>query len=139
MERLTVQTPTGAALKLNNPSTEQEAREQLMEAYKVAINKLAAYEDAEEYGLLLFPPIKPGTTVWVLEKKLGSNKYDFVRERFVNSFGFSTDGYSNMQLMVPEGQYPYPVDDIYQEFDKIGKTVFLTRAEAEAVLEGGKQ
>ena len=45
MERLTEKTETGAALKLNAPRTEQEARDQLMAAYEVAINRLAAYED----------------------------------------------------------------------------------------------
>ena len=48
MERLTERTPKGAALKLNNPSNEHEAREQLIAAYKVAIDKLADYEDLEE-------------------------------------------------------------------------------------------
>ena len=51
MERLTERTPKGAALKLNNPSNEHEAREQLMSAYKVAIDKLADYEDLEEANL----------------------------------------------------------------------------------------
>lgn len=45
MERLTVKTPTGAALALNDPRTEQEAKEQLMTAYRVAMNRLSAYED----------------------------------------------------------------------------------------------
>lgn len=53
MERLTINTPTGAALKLNSPTTEQEARVQLMEAYKVAVNRLAAYEDSEEITELM--------------------------------------------------------------------------------------
>ena len=48
MERLTERTPKGAALKLNNPSNEHEAREQLATAYKVAVEKLADYEDMEE-------------------------------------------------------------------------------------------
>lgn len=115
-------------------------------------NKLREYEitgltpeevqrlaDLQERGLLVELPIKPGTPVWVLEKRLGSPRYDFVRERFVNSFGFATDGYSNMQLMVPEGTYSFLVGDIYQEFDKIGKTVFLTREEAEKALEDGNE
>jgi len=45
MGRLTIQTPNGAALSLNNPANEREARKQLMAAYKIAVNKLAAYED----------------------------------------------------------------------------------------------
>lgn len=60
-ERLTIQTETGAALKLNNPSTENEARDQLMAAYKVAINKLAAFEDAVEQGFIVTLPFIIGT------------------------------------------------------------------------------
>lgn len=92
-------------------------------------------EDAEENGTLIRLPIKPGTPVWVLEKKI-DHKTMFVRERFVNSYGFSTDGYINMQLMVPEGSYSYPVDDIFLKPDKIGKTVFLSEPEARKALEG---
>lgn len=47
MNKLTIITEKGAALKLNYPNTEQEAREQLMSAYKVAINKLAEYENTD--------------------------------------------------------------------------------------------
>lgn len=50
MNRLTTWTENGAALKLDNPETEEEARIQLIEKYKQAVNKLAAYEDFE-YGL----------------------------------------------------------------------------------------
>lgn len=109
-------------------------------------NQLAAYEDsgltpeecrelagAKAEGRLVVLPIKIGKTVWVVEKKL-DHRTRFVRERFVNSIGLSTDGYMNLQFMVPEEHYSFPIEDIFWEPSKIGKTIFLTREEAEAAL-----
>ena len=56
MARLTIWTENGAALDLDNPQNEIEAKQQLMEKYKLAINKLAEYEDADER---LFSVLKP--------------------------------------------------------------------------------
>lgn len=50
-ERLTLRTEKGAALKLDNPKSEKEAKQQLMEKYKIAVEKLAYFEDLEEVGL----------------------------------------------------------------------------------------
>lgn len=50
MGRLTIRTEEGAALKLDNPQSEAEARRQLHDKYIIAIEKLAAYEDLEEQG-----------------------------------------------------------------------------------------
>lgn len=53
MGRLTIRTEKGAALKLNNPQNEIEARKQLHDKYLIAIEKLAHYEDLEELGRLI--------------------------------------------------------------------------------------
>lgn len=45
MNRLTIRTPKGAALKLDNPKTKKEAKKQLHDKYLMAIEKLAQYED----------------------------------------------------------------------------------------------
>lgn len=46
MERLTVMTDKGAALVMGGPyESEQAVRDDLMERYKVAVDRLAAYED----------------------------------------------------------------------------------------------
>jgi len=45
MERLTVKTETGAALKLNDPHTEKEVISLFVAAYRAAVDRLAAYED----------------------------------------------------------------------------------------------
>ena len=52
-ERLTQWVNGGASLILDNPKTELEAKQQLMEKYKKACIKLAEYEDLEEQGLIL--------------------------------------------------------------------------------------
>ena len=53
MGRLTIRTESGAALKLDNPQNEAEARKQLHDKYLIAIDKLAHYEDLEEQGRLI--------------------------------------------------------------------------------------
>ena len=47
-KRLTKRTPTGVALILDSPKNDEEARTQLMKKYRLAIAKLAMYEDLEE-------------------------------------------------------------------------------------------
>lgn len=52
MSRLTTRTEDGrAALKLEDPKTEEEARKQLHDKFLVAVEKLARYEDLEEIHL----------------------------------------------------------------------------------------
>ena len=46
MERLTIKTEKGAALKMaDNYESESEVKQDLMKRYLVAVNRLAAYED----------------------------------------------------------------------------------------------
>ena len=47
-ERLTVYTKTGWALKLDDPQNEIEARQQLMQKFRIACDKLAKFEDLME-------------------------------------------------------------------------------------------
>lgn len=57
-ERLTQWTENGASLILDNPQNENEAREQLMQKFKLACNKLAELEDKIEQGLMIKLPVK---------------------------------------------------------------------------------
>lgn len=59
-KRLTIMTKSGAALILDNPRNDAEARTQLMKKYRLAINKLAAYEQLEEEGKIKVPLIISG-------------------------------------------------------------------------------
>ena len=81
---------------------------------KAMIEKLAAYEDAEEQGLLLKLPCKVGDTVWFVGNKF-VNDYE-IRRFIVGETIRGTDYWNSFSI------------------DDIGKTVFLTQAEAKQKL-----
>lgn len=98
------------------------------------MNKLADYEDAEEQGKLLMAPCKIGNTVWVITSlyNLGFDGNDEceIFECTVDAIAFYKSGRSQVRL--------YFVTEYFNEhvrFDDFGKTVFLTKEEAEVVLE----
>lgn len=80
-----------------------------------AFNRLAYYEDLEEQGRLMVLPCKVGASCFAIERDSGFN--------------------SKKALMRVKGKrlcrHTFRLHDIY----KLGKTVFLTREEAEAALE----
>jgi hypothetical protein len=101
---------------------------------RLAIQKLAEYEDAEEQGKLLMTPCKIGDTVWVITSlyNLGFDGNDEceIFECTVDAIAFYKSGRSQVRL--------YFVTEYFNEhvrFDDFGKTVFLTKEEAEVVLE----
>ena len=82
-------------------------------AMRDVINKLAAYEDAEEQGRLVILPCKVGDTVWQIIKYY--------------TFGEVGDpGEENYRIE--------PRTFEIQHIASFGKTVFLTREEAESAL-----
>ena len=81
------------------------------------IDKLAAYEDAEEQGLLVRLPCKVGDVVYRIHTK------DHVEKHRVIAFHVSASGF----WFWDENGRETPVD-------KIGKNVFITREAAEAAL-----
>lgn len=84
-----------------------------------ALNRLAAYEDAEQEGRLIVLPCKPGTEVYHVFPVQG------IRECWIRRFQIGRYGL----LAVTKYGCFSPED--------FGKTVFLTRQEAEAALGGG--
>ena len=124
MERLTRRFKNGGAFIL--PSVVS----QLSPMKSEIIEKLADYEDAEEQGLLLRLPCKVGDTIYhpVFEYYKGGEliKEPYVIETVVARFGFMKD---ELTIVLKNGIE-------YREFyaDSIGKTVFLTREEAEKAL-----
>ena len=92
-------------------------------------HRLARYEDLEEQGRLVIPPCKVGDTVYCILEDSPVYYPD-------------TDGWYISEETVHEittkGLILHEVEDgasIYVEpFDRIGKTVFLTREEAEKAL-----
>ena len=92
------------------------------------IDKLAQYEDAEESGLLVRLPCKVGDTVymlWPCGKKKGIATLDILHIDMDNALDIS------VSAIARAGSGTYRKIDTKQ----IGKTVFLTREEAEKALE----
>ena len=95
---------------------------------KAMVERIAAYEDAEEQGLLLRLPLKIGDTVYSVTRDFISEyticsieKYNegiFFNWRCEKGIYINARGFTNYQ---------------------IGKDVFLTQAEAEEKLKGMKQ
>lgn len=81
---------------------------------RIAIDKLATYEDAEEQGRLVMLPCKVGETVW----RIATCRIDLTGYRM--EWG---------EQRIIEG-VPFRLSML----DAFGKTVFLTRAEAEAAF-----
>lgn len=87
-----------------------------------AMAKLAAYEDTEEQGLLVRLPCKVGDTVY-----------------YLNPFGEIENGKITMIQQKADGTWKFRVTTDFSRdvtIDAIGKTVFLSRADAEAALKG---
>lgn len=96
-------------------------------------NKLAEYEDLEEQGLLLKLPCKKGDTVW-------DNDYRNTYPYTITGFSFGTgEDYIDEPVSLKEvvyycSNYGGSITGSFA-VSEIGKTVFLTEQEAQAVLE----
>lgn len=138
MDRLTARTETGHAYLVNVKPDEQEVDSPYKNTLQCILDcfeRLAQYEDAEEQGLLVRLPCKVGDTVWFLTKS-----FDIENE---------THNYSISEYIVTEtrGNKFNPLwymasngEDTHRDFHptEIGKTVFLTREEAEEALKGAE-
>lgn len=124
MERLTEYMGNGENYESINPiDTPYEYGKANLQAL---INKLAAYEDAEEQGMLLRLPCKVGDIVWevnVERKRISKFCIETITVYPCNVIQF------NWTLL--EGIYKNVVGFSKAE---LGKTVFLTKEEAEAKL-----
>lgn len=128
MERLTMTSAKGGVaftFDLDITCEPSEARKIL----KLA-EKLKKYEDAEEQGLMLWLPVADGSTVFVINYKYEC-KYDYdCQEPF--------DHYKCEEDIRCEHEYKvyYVREAVFNHMmmDKLGKTVFLTKEEAEQAL-----
>lgn len=128
MERLTERTADGILVKENHGENGlrtfyQRYEEKPNDKYTncdggyCAIEKLAAYEDAEEQGLLLRLPCKVGSNIY----RITDDGVDVAECREIR--------------VADEEMYIESVTLCdWISFDEIGKTIFLTEAEAEAKL-----
>lgn len=118
-ERLTMQDERGTAIL-----KETDMKDRCEYCYE-AIQKLAHYEDLEEQGRLIELPCKIGDTVYVVEdwgyrKEIKEREIGVITLKGINDFSkeFWEDVYGG----------------IFGNFNDIGKTIFLTKVEAEAAL-----
>ena len=110
MERLTRRTETGGIKYTRHNIYEENI-----------VEKLAEYEDLEEQGLLLRLPCKVGTTIYSIANNGKIYPVKATREvRIVNDM---------LHIICESCSYSDLVS-----YDDIGKTVFLTQAEAEQKL-----
>lgn len=119
MERLTERDEFGNADIIGVDSMDLQCNLEFDEFNKVtnALNKLAKYEDLEEQNKLLKLPCAVGDTVHEIFPNDEDGK---IAEKEI--MGFSSEAmmfYGNL---------------FWTRFDKIGKTIFLTKEEAEAAL-----
>lgn len=138
MERLTYKAPDSEMVWFKDKERLFEPCEMSVHQSRLAIARLAAYEDAEEQGLLLRLPCKVGDTVWVVTSPFNvfddieydEDMKDEVYEAFISSVTFYKD---NEQYRIYAKATNQFIGAYFRECD-FGKTVFLTRAEAEAKL-----
>ena len=103
-----------------------------------ALEKLADYEDLEEQGRLIKLPCKVGDTVYVVTSPFNvfddieydENMKDEVYESYVSSITFYECG---EQYRIYAKATNHFIGAYFRECD-FGKTVFLTKSEAEAKL-----
>ena len=95
------------------------------------LKKLKEYKDLEEQGLLLRLPCKVGDTVYQISENFIEPCTD--ETILLGNYMDRNGNYCNMaEIYYDRDDYPYVSTEIY--FTDIGKTVFLTKAEAEAKL-----
>lgn len=80
MERLTEKAKTD--FQCNNHACKLSYCDRECEHYQRMIDKLAAYEDAEEAGLLLKLPCKFGTTIYWLNPNFERNDFEIEEMKF---------------------------------------------------------
>lgn len=94
------------------------------------LTKLADYEDLEEQGLLVRLPCKVGNTVYVKSSACYKSKY--IEAQVRDYAYFISCGFCVVVTSAEFGKLAIP-------FSEFGKTVFLTREEAEKKLEEMKE
>ena len=95
--------------------------------------KLAAYEDAEEQGLLLKLPCKPKSEVFLICSRYTRCSFEDVPFEESSCIGCENDCDSHKEIYIHRNS-SVDVEWIVRNLNKFGKTVFLTKEEAEVKL-----
>lgn len=135
MERLTIRSKNSDMIWFKdseNGNARLEPCEMTSHHSRMALVKLATYEDSEEQGSLIKLPCKVGDTVW-------DNDYGRPCVYTITAFSFGEcEGYIDEPVATKEVVFYYAnssgsITGSFAE-SEIGKTVFLTKSEAEAKL-----
>jgi hypothetical protein len=130
MERLTIRSKNSDMVwfkDAENGNAHLEPCEMTAHHNRMALDKLATYEDAEEQGQILRLPCKVGDTVYAF-----LSTCNYFTECQINKIELKPTLYGNTcYFLEPIGHRGC----LYRCFeDEFGKTVFLTKEEAEAKL-----
>lgn len=132
-ERLTMHTPDGACLILK-ADNEKDARQELMEKFKEACNKLAELEDKLENETLIELPCKVGDYVYYLGGHYERHKtkvyVDEIKKGIVDHITIGQKGIPQIDVCDDENVWT-----TFDCVDDIGKIVFFTKETAEKALE----
>ena len=99
-----------------------------------AMEKLAAYEDAEEQGLLLRLPCKVGDTVYCMFSRYNKCTHNNKEFDEYDCQGCQQDECDSKIEKYIQDMRAYSLDWIVTNLKNFGKTVFRTKSEAEAKL-----
>ena len=130
MERLTIRSKNSDMVwfkDAENGNAHLEPCEMTAHHNRMALDKLATYEDAEEQGQILRLPCKVGDTVYAF-----LSTCNYFTECQINKIELKPTLYGNTcYFLEPIGHRGC----LYRCFeDEFGKTVFLTKEKAEAKL-----
>ena len=138
VERLSDKCPCDKCTKDRKCELSQEACEEYLKWEDDCIKKLAEYETAEDEGRLVVLPCSVGDTVWVTTHPFNVfDDFDFYTEaqdEIYESYISSITFYENSnQYRIHAKETRQFIKAYFMESD-FGKTVFLTREEAEKAL-----
>lgn len=103
------------------------------DSIKAVLKKLATYEDAEEQGQHLWLPCKPESEVFLICSRYTHCSFEDVSFEESSCEGCEYDCDSQKELYIHRNS-SVDIEWITRNLNKFGKTVFLTREEAEAKL-----
>lgn len=147
MERLTICSKNSDMVwfkDVENGNARLEPCEMTSHHNRIALVKLATYEDSEEQGSLIKLPCKVGDPVYLIDRD-ENNKFKVYEGKWerVSLVQTSKNGSFNLCGEISYDIYDCFYDDgrtmkrrmyVGQEHTEIGKVVFLTKPEAEARL-----
>ncbi len=128
MERLTERNPLWIDDEMWERACEPDCEE-----IDAVYRKLKEYEDAEEQGLLLRLPCKPNSEVFLICSRYTHCSFEDVPFEESSCEGCEHGCDSRKELYIHRNE-SVGIEWIARNLNKFGKTVFLTREEAESKL-----